>query len=138
MLLMVSVGGVRAQSTASGEPTRRLVLGYYVPYDATSWASLQAHVDQMDFVAAQWVTLDGCGNLGSRDDETLTRFARARGLKLLPSLLTGSAPLNHQVLADDGVAIHAVEQIVDYTSNGGYDGFDLDMEGIAADDRPYF
>ena len=40
-----------------------LVLGYYVPYDVTSWASLRAHVDQLDYVGAQWVTLDVCGNL---------------------------------------------------------------------------
>ena len=91
----------------------------------------------LDIVAAQWVTIDPCGNLGSRDDQTLKQFARGRGLKVLPSLLTSSGWLNHQLLADDDTAVHAVEQIVSYTLAENYDGFDLDLEGVDAADRPY-
>ena len=137
-LLAAATSETQLQRSWAQPTPLRLVLGYYVPYDATSWESLQAHTGQLDFVSAQWVTLDGCGGLGSRDDESLNQFARVHGLKVLPSLLTGSAELNHQVLADDDAAIHAVEQIVDYTTAEGYDGFDIDMEGLAADDRAYF
>src|SRR4051794_20401283 len=55
-----------ALPSAAVPPARgpeRLMLGYYVPYDATSWASLAAHADALDVVAAQWVTVDACGNL---------------------------------------------------------------------------
>lgn len=113
----------------------RLVLGYYVPYDAGSWASLEAHADQLDLVALQWATIDACGGLSSRDDQTLKAFARGRGLKIEPSLLTGSAWLNHQILTDDAVAAHAIEQMVAYTLDEGYDGFDLDLESIDASDQ---
>src|SRR5207249_3808074 len=111
-------------------------LGYYVAYDATSWASLAEHVDQLDIVAAQWVTIDACGNLASHDDQTLKQLARQHNVKVLPSLLTLSGWLNHQLLADDETAAHAVEQIVGYTLAEGYDGVDLDLEGVDAADRP--
>jgi spore germination protein len=115
----------------------KLVVGYYVPYDGASWASLERYAGTLDIVAAQWVSIDACGNVGSRDDQTLKQFARDRGLKLVPSLPTSSAWLNHQLLADDDTAAHAVEQIVNYTLAENYDGFDLDLEGVDPADRPY-
>jgi spore germination protein YaaH len=113
-----------------------LVLGYYVPYDPTSWVSLEARAEQLDVVAAQWVTIDGCGNLGSRDDQTLKRFARSHNLKVLPSLFTLSSALNHQLLTDEPTAATAVDNIVNYTLAEDYDGFDLDLENVDPDDRP--
>jgi spore germination protein YaaH len=112
-----------------------LVLGYYVPYDATSWASLQAHADQIDLVATQWVTANACGGIGSADDETLNQFARAHGLRVLPSLLTLSGWLNHRLLTEDEVSQQLIDQIVAYTVAEDYAGFDLDLEGVSADDR---
>lgn len=116
-------------------PGRRPVLAYYVPYDPTSWASLERQAGALDYVGAQWVTIDPCGSLGSRDDQTLKRFARSRGVRVLPSLLTSSDWLNHRILTDEAVAARTVEQIVAYVTAEGYDGFDLDLEGVPADDR---
>ena len=64
------------------DEARPLVLGYYVPYDSTSWTSLEAHADQLDIVSAQWATIDACGGISSRDDQTLKQFAHAHGLRL--------------------------------------------------------
>src|SRR5438132_12862687 len=135
--LAVGLVGLLAtgQAGAAGPAAGRLVLGYYVAYDATSWASLAEQVDQLDIVAAQWVTIDACGNLTSHDDQTLKQLARQHNVKVLPSLLTLSGWLNHQLLADDETAAHAVEEIVGYTLAEGYDGFDLDLEGVDAADR---
>ena len=127
--------GPGAPSTILAQSPGRLVLGYYVPYDATSWASLEAHADQLDVVAAQWVAIDACGNVSSRDDETLKQFARQHGLKLVPSLFTLSGWLNHHVLTDEETTAHAVEQILSYTVGAGYDGFDVDLEGVDPADR---
>jgi glycosyl hydrolase family 18 (putative chitinase) len=111
------------------------VLAYYVPYDATSWASLEANASAFDTVGAQWVTIDACGNLGSRDDRTLRRFADDHGLQIFPSLLTGSGALNHRLLTDPDTSHHAIDEIVRYVVDEGYPGFDLDFEGIPPDDR---
>src|SRR6266516_6546066 len=59
--VVVAAGGAHAAGQQMGD--HRLLVGYYVPYDSTSWVSLQAHADQLDIVAAQWVTIDGCCNL---------------------------------------------------------------------------
>jgi spore germination protein YaaH len=117
------------------QPQQPLVLGYYVPYDSSSWVSLQAHIDQLDIVAAQWVTVDACGNLGSRDDQTLKSLARQHGVRILPSLLTLSGWLNHRLLTDPEAGANAIEQIVSYTLEEGYDGFDLDLEAVEPADR---
>jgi spore germination protein YaaH len=126
---------VHSQHIQDPEVQRRLVLGYYVPYDSTSWVSLQAHSDQIDLVGAQWVGIDACGNLSSRDDQTLKQFAQERGLAVVPSLLTLSPTLNHQLLDDDDTAARAIEQIVGYIVAEGYAGFDLDLEGVDPADR---
>jgi spore germination protein YaaH len=120
--------------SASAGSNRR-VLGYYVTYDAASWASLEAHAHLIDVVAAQWVTIDPCGQLGSTDDQTLKAFARSRGIQVLPSLVTFSGWLNHRILTDEEISAHVVAQIVDYVVEEEYDGFDLDLEGVWPEDR---
>ncbi|MGI5836758.1 MAG: glycosyl hydrolase family 18 protein [Chloroflexota bacterium] len=114
---------------------RRVVLGYYVPYDPTSWASFQRHAVDIDFVVAQWVTVDSCGGIGSRDDRTLIAFADERGVKVLPSLLTSSDWLNHRLLTNPAISDRFLNEIVRYVVEMEYPGFDLDLEGIDPDDR---
>jgi len=122
-------------SRPAGAQQPRLMLGYYVPYDATSWQSLVQHADALDIVAAQWVSIDACGNISSTDDQTLKQLAHARNLQVVPSLFTLSGWLNHQLLSDDDTSGHSIEQIVAYVLAEDYDGFDLDLEGIEAADR---
>jgi spore germination protein YaaH len=118
------------------QPVRRgRMLGYYVPYDSTSWDTLAAQAAYIDEVAVQWVTIDACGQIGSHDDRTLIQFAHERGVRVLPSLLTTSGSLNHRLLTDDATSARAISQILDYVSSEGYDGFDLDLENVRPEDR---
>jgi spore germination protein YaaH len=140
LLALIPPGGVRAQTDSSGASTggRRLVLGYYVPYDPTSWESLQQQAQPLDAVGAQWVTVDPCGGLTSQDDQTLKQLARARGVAVFPSLLTTTRWLNHQLLTDEAAAANAVDQIASYVTEEDYEGFDLDLENVDPADRaPY-
>ncbi len=118
-----------------GSSSKRVVLAYYVPYDPTSWASFQAQADALDYVDAQWVTVNACGSIGSRDDRTLIAYAGQHGVKVLPSLLTSSGWLNHRLLTDRATADYFLAEIVSYVVDMGHPGFDLDMEGIYAGDR---
>lgn len=117
---------------------RPVVLGYYVPYDATSWVSFQAQASGLDYLGAQWVNVDACGNLSSKDDRTLVAYANQRGVKVLPSLLTSSAWLGHRLLTDPATSERYISQIVGYVTDLGYAGLDLDMEGLNAEDRDAF
>jgi len=111
------------------------VLGYHVTYATTSWASLEANVGSLDDVAAQWVSVDPCGQIGSRDDQTLKQFAQSRGIRVFPSLLTGSGWLNNRLLTDEATTARLVGGIAEYVVAEGYDGFDLDLEAVRPDDR---
>lgn len=128
------VGAHDAAAAPSGTPGR-WVLGYYVTYDAASWASLEAQAHLIDLVAVRWVTIDACGRLTSSDDQTLKQFARSRGIKVLPSLGTFSGWLNHRLLTDDETSARALAEIVDYVVGEGHDGLDLDLEGVRPEDR---
>jgi spore germination protein YaaH len=128
------LGFVLAGLLRADGPGRR-VLAYYVPYDPTSWASFEAHADAIDILGVQAVTIDACGGLSSRDDPTLRRTARERGVRVFPSLLTSSGWLNHQLLTDQPTSTHAVDQIANYVVDQDDDGFDLDLEAVDPGDR---
>jgi spore germination protein len=125
-------------TTASRPQGGRLFLGYYVPYDVSSWNSLQAQAGSLDFAALQVATFDYCGGISSREDRTLKAFAQARGLPLLASLYTGTEALNHAVLADPASRANAVQQVANYVVEEGYAGIDLDLEAVPATDRAAF
>src|SRR5215204_629234 len=131
---MVALACLPAGAAAQSGP-RGTVLAYYVPYDATSWASLTQQVAHIDIVGAQWVTIDACGQLSSRDNQTLKQLTRQHGVAVHPSLLTLSAWLNRRLLNDEIIAARAIESIVTYVFEEDYAGFDLDLEGIDPADR---
>lgn len=133
----ISVGTrVSSSSTpTASDPTKRAVLAYYVPYDETSWASFQSQAAVLNYVDAQWVTVDACGNLGSRDDRTLIAYADEKKVKVLPSLLVSSSWLDHRLLTDPATSDRFASEIVRYVLELDYPGFDLDMEGIDSGDR---
>ncbi len=123
-------------ATATQRPqASRIFMGYYVPYDPSSWAALAEQADSLDNVALQVASLDYCGNVSSKDDRTLLAFARARGLPVLASVFTSSGPLNHSVLTNPSATANAVQQLVDYVVEVGYAGLDVDLEGVPAGDR---
>jgi spore germination protein YaaH len=135
--LLATFAIVLAPATAvsghAASPAR--VIAYYVSYDPQAWASLEQHADELDLVDGQWVTITACGDLGSRDDETLRQFAAAHGVAVYPSLFTASGSLNHALLTDESVAAHTIDQIVGYVQDEDYPGFDLDLEGVQSADR---
>jgi len=137
LALLGSLAVVLAPATATNgraaSPLR--VIAYYVSYDPQAWASLEQHADELDLVDGQWVTITACGDLGSRDDETLRQVAQAHGVAVYPSLFTASGTLNHALLTDEGVAAHVVDRIVGYVQDEDYPGFDLDLEGVQSGDR---
>ena len=113
----------------------KVVLGYYVSYDTTSWMSLQAHADALDYVALQVVSPDACGNIATQDDLTLLEFAHSRGIGVLPSIFTSNRWLNHQILTSEAASSRLVQQLTDYVVEEGYDGLDVDLEDVEPTDR---
>lgn len=129
---------VRASPTASAErlpQDGRVFLAYYVPYDPTSWSSLEAHADQIDILVTQTVFANACGGLTTVDDRTLQAFARSRGLEVLPSLFVIDPTTIHRLLADPSVSARFVTTLADYVAAEGYAGLDVDLENVPSADR---
>jgi len=74
------------KTTASGAATRPISVGFYVSWDEDSRVSLRRHVEDLDVVSPQWVSLNGV--LG-RVSVTSDPFAEAliAGTKTPPSVL---------------------------------------------------
>lgn len=115
--------------------TGRTVLAYYVPYDSTSWASLEAHVDQIDYLATQTVFADVCGGISMQDDRTLQAFATAHGIRVLPSIFTYDRAINHKLLTDEATTAQTIRTLTSYVVENDYAGLDVDLENIAPGDR---
>ncbi|MHB1132515.1 MAG: glycosyl hydrolase family 18 protein [Chloroflexota bacterium] len=130
-----TVAPTATPASAPRPSSGRVFLGYYVPYDPSSWRSLQAQAANLDYVALQVATFDYCGGISSREDRTLQAFARARGLPVLASVFTNSEPLNHTVLTNPTARANAVQQVARFVVEAGYDGVDLDLEAVPATDR---
>ena len=124
-----------AEQSRPATPEGRRLLGYYVPYDSTSWAVLESQAPAIDVVALQWVTIDACGRLTSQENQTLKQVARDRGIQILPSLLTNANWLNQRILTDPETTDRALAEIVAYVEAERYDGFDLDLEAVRPADR---
>jgi spore germination protein len=135
VLWPVAAAALPAASPVPQASAGRRVLGYYGPGDPNSWTSLQANAQHIDIIAGHWLSVDACGNLRTRDDQTLKQFAQANGIRIFPSLLTLSGWLNHRLLTDETVRAHSIQQIVEYVVAENYDGFDLDIEAVDATDR---
>ena len=130
-----------ARLAALPSPTSRsaqdgpIVFAYYVPYDATSWASLAAHADQITYVVPQTVSIDACGGIATQDDRTLQAFARAHGIGVLPSVFTVAPGVNHRLLTDPSTAAADIQALTAYVVEEGYAGLDVDLESVPAGDR---
>ncbi len=54
--------GVRKATAVSTAMNRPLYVGFYAPWDESSTASLQRHIDDLDWLAPVWVTVTGAAH----------------------------------------------------------------------------
>ena len=116
-------------------------LAYYVTYDDRSFASLQGHVAEIDALSPGWYRMDGSGNLSLVADKhfaEIKALTGASGVKLLPLVQCAEqGAAFHNTLADAPTRASAVASIRAAVSANGYDGIQIDFEGVDAADRPH-
>ena len=126
---------------ATGGPARPLAIGFYVSWDESSRQSLADHVDQLDVVSPQWVTLTApTGTL------TFTSDPRARAIiasaKRPPSILpqifnfnttthTWNGPLAEAFLLNPGARAAMIATLVANAQKRGYAGYVFDFEELS-------
>ena len=118
---------------------RPLTVGFYVSWDPASLESLQRHVNELDVVAPQWVSLTSTAG-----DIVLSPDPRAEAVianaKHRPSLLpvvhnakdaVWNGPLADAVVTSRSARKHLIDQLVALAKARGYAGYVFDLENLS-------
>ncbi|MHB8155943.1 MAG: glycosyl hydrolase family 18 protein [Desulfocucumaceae bacterium] len=112
-----------------------VVLGYYAtdyPGDKLSYNSLREHYRQVNLSAMFDFTLDEKGNLKGSASAAGIREAKSKGIKTLMVVhnITGLIDSRSAYMAITSSRKRLVDNIVSQIEKNGYDGVNIDLEGI--------
>jgi cellulose synthase/poly-beta-1,6-N-acetylglucosamine synthase-like glycosyltransferase/spore germination protein YaaH/peptidoglycan/xylan/chitin deacetylase (PgdA/CDA1 family) len=129
----------RPPRSRSGGRARPLAVGFYVTWDESSRVSLKRHVDQLDVVAPQWVSLDG--SLGkitvTTDPQAEALIARAATPpSILPMVdnaphILPEGPLADNLLLYPAARAALLKNLVAVAKQRGFAGYVFDFEGLS-------
>lgn len=129
-----ALSGPHAVSAANAPP--KVFMGYWARWgdDPAPKVSLAANISRIDFFSPYWYTLHSNGSLGSRESDHagLTDMVHASGNMVLPLINKTS---DNSPLWDPGTRAAAVENIYRLLIDHGYDGVNIDFEGMPPSTR---
>lgn len=149
--ILVSAGGVLlalltlVPAGASAQASNFEITGW-IPYwrTATGTADTLPHLDKLTEVNAFVYTLKQDGTLsdnGNLDQEPWLSFhaaAKAKGVRVIPTVMSGDRTLMRRILTDVTSRKALVDEIVRTVNQKNFDGIDIDFEGKSADTRDPF
>jgi spore germination protein YaaH len=111
-----------------------MVLGYYVPGPA-AWADLVAHAGELTAIAPLWYSVrpDGTVHLLASHVASVTAWCHAHGVAVFPLVINGYG--NDAVLLDAALRRTAIATLVGIAKRFGFNGFNLDFEGLSNPDE---
>ncbi|HEY0071774.1 MAG TPA: glycosyl hydrolase family 18 protein [Chloroflexia bacterium] len=136
LLLAVALNGSRPAQAA--QQTAGVRWAFYITYNPNSMASLQANVQDLNYVAPWFYTVNMSGTVNGRDQAAASALIRNAGAKTLP-MVQNSAQYNSfsPVLTDTLKRDSLVDQIDNVVAANNYDGITIDFEGLNPTDKPY-
>jgi spore germination protein YaaH/peptidoglycan/xylan/chitin deacetylase (PgdA/CDA1 family) len=126
------------KSTVSGTQ-RPLTLAFYVSYDANSRQSLTDHLDKIDVLSPQWVSLNGAaGEISVVDDPQANVIVRgaAKPPSVLPSITNihdgvwDSAQASFDIL-NPAARRNLIARLADQAEKRGFAGYIFDLEDLS-------
>ena len=133
--------GARRATAAATAVSKPLYVGFYVPWDVSSTASLQRHIGDLDWLAPLWVTVTGPNHqfnvLPDRDGRAVINTSRHRPL-ILPVVQNFANGVVDQagvqvMLADPKLRKHFLDQLEPFLASNFASGAVFDFEQL---DRP--
>ena len=123
-------------SAAAQRPER---LFYFVDRPE-SWASLRAHIDQIDVVAPGAYSVDADGFVWGQLDPRVLQLAREHHVRVMPLIVNPGfdQEMLHRLLASDGARARAIATLADECRRNGYWGIQFDFENLGFADRDAF
>jgi spore germination protein YaaH len=118
----------------------------WLPYwrAASSTKDVLPNLDKVTEVNPFVYTLRSDGTImdnGPMNEEPWVSFvaaAKAKGVRVIPTVMTGSGDLLHELLSDTQKRIALEDRITALVNQNDYDGIDIDFEGKHAEDKEYF
>jgi len=139
----------RPNAPGTNTAIKPLTVGFYVSWDKESLQSLKEHVDSLDVVAPQWITItDGGGDVDvANDPEANAVIASAKHppaiIAVVHNYYNGDfvPAIADGVIENPGAAHRLIAALIDQAAKHGYSGYMFDLENIspkAAKDYPAF
>lgn len=127
-------GGTVPTASAAG----MIRWGYYVTYNPDSLASLKANIGSLTHVSPYYYSLKADGTIDTRNEQAeTTAFMRGKGVKILPMISTNAQyDAFHALIDTPAEQDRIVAAIVGIVTTKGYDGINIDFEGLNPADRP--
>lgn len=118
----------------------------WIPYwrSATGTADVLPHLDKVTEVNPFVYTVksDGTlvdnGNIGEDPWKSFIVAAKAKKVRVIPTVMSGSGELIHDLLSNRDKRAALEDAIVRMVNDNGFDGVDIDFEGKLAETRDYF
>lgn len=118
----------------------------WIPYwrSATGTIDVLPHLSEITEVNPFIYTIRGDGTLvdnGLINEDPWKSFiaaAKAQKVRVIPTVMTGSGDLVHELLSNKEKRIALENTIVKMVNDNGFDGVDIDFEGKRAEDKDYF
>lgn len=142
---------IRASSCGSGGSSGTTVSGSFevtgwIPYwrSATGTADVLPHLDDVTEVNPFVYTLKSDGTIsdnGPLTEEPWPSFiaaAKAKKVRVIPTVMTGNGDLLHEILSDKKKRIALEDAIAKLVKDNDFDGIDIDFEGKKAADKDNF
>jgi spore germination protein YaaH len=140
------VGSVLFVIPVSASAATNFEITGWIPYwrTATGTADVLPHLDIMSEVNPFVYTLksDGTfldnGNIGQEPWTSFMAAAKAKGVRVIPTIMTGNGDLIHSLLSNTASRIALEDRIANMVIANGFDGIEIDFEGKRASDKDYF
>ena len=145
LLTFVLVIGAFLAPVSASAATKFEVSGW-IPYwrTATGTADVLPHLDKLTEVNPFVYTLKSDGTFldnGKLDQEPWKSFiaaAKAKKVRVIPTIMTSNGELLHQLLSNTSSRIALEDRITKLVKDNNFDGIDIDFEGKYAEDKAYF
>ena len=143
MLLASILSWPASEASAETAASPRKVTAWLPYWDQTrAMQSFLAHADLYSSVSPFWYEMSTTGAISrypGAEDATVLSGIRGKGVKVVPTITNNFDPVRATTMLATATSRAAhVKALTDLAAAKGYDGIDVDYEGMAAADRDRF